>query len=104
MIDFEPVLIQYYPERSNNEVSWVHPHIGVLCEFEQPSWIADDGAEFSEAHGVHRLYLDNADGETTYVVFKSKFFDDMLETICKGEDEVYEPAASQSMKRYGLSR
>jgi hypothetical protein len=66
MIDFEPVLIQYFDENGSHK--WIHPDINEVCDLHPQEW-----CDFAD-YNVYRLYLTDDNGNTLYIIFKSEYF------------------------------
>ena len=69
MIDIEPLLIK------NGDHSWSHPDIEKIAKFGYPEWaVPNEDYPLDAQIKVFRVYLKGKEN-TTYIVFKSKWFE-----------------------------
>jgi len=90
-VDVEPLLIFYYVE--NEKFQWVHPFIN---DYFKPSTLSEEECkeydikynpeEIGYDDNVYRMYLENPEGQTVYVVFKSNYVNQRLEKF----NEIYD--------------
>lgn len=66
-IDVEPLHI------STPKTTWSHPEIEDIAEFQQADWT--DEPHLRSSAPVYRVYLENRQKKTIYIVFQSDWFD-----------------------------